>query len=151
MKTLRDLLQWTLVTALGLSLVSCGEPLDVKGKVQEHPSQSKSGKPLLEGIKPLGSINLVNESGLPVKVLYYNLQSDFALVVYRLAEQFPTSKGWKHNKADDMAVFTSNNPNPEVKWQRIAVFKGRLDEKYKIIPKTDDEWVNVAVYRVMNQ
>lgn len=136
--------------SLGLIVngLSCRAPLTVEGKSPQRVSQDSS-RPILQGVRPVGSAALTSDNGLPVKVLYYNLRAELPLVAHKLSQQFPQHKGWRHSLTDELAVFSCNNPTSDVKWQRIAVFKGQLDKQLQLVPNSDNGWVNVVVYRVM--
>lgn len=96
----------------------------------------------------VGTANLETDKGQPVTVDYYNLQGSLKAIAYKLAKERPKDQGWKQDGSDDYAVFTSSKRTGDVMWQRIAVFRGKLDRKFKAVPGTEKTWLNVVVYRV---
>ncbi|MFY9234498.1 MAG: hypothetical protein WAO58_08565 [Fimbriimonadaceae bacterium] len=103
---------------------------------------------LLSKATRVGSANLETAQGQPVTVDYYNLQGNLKAVAYKLAQERPKTKGWKQSGSDEFAVFTSSKRTGDIMWQRIAVFRGKLDKTFQVVPKTEKAWLNVIVYRV---
>jgi hypothetical protein len=105
---------------------------------------------MLANLKPVKTTQLTSDSGLPVEVGYFNVEGHLKAISYRLALEYPKTKGWKHTNSDEMAVFTCSNPDPQVKWQRIALFKGRVDKDLKQQAGSAGAWTTAIVYRVKN-
>lgn len=115
---------------------------------QPPAPQSEGQKGVLQGVKPVAAIRLTAESGLPMQAFYYNLPQAFKGVTYRLGIEFPSARGWKQSLSNEMTILTASNISPDVKWQRIAVFKGRLDKNLRPVPGSEKDWTHVVVYRV---
>lgn len=111
------------------------------GQVRVH-------RTVLSDAKHLLTTRLLSDAGLPVTVDYYNVRGGLKAITQRLAQEYPSAEGWKRSPRTDMAVFTNARKVADVKWQRVAAFKGKLDRALRIMPKTEGTWVNVVVYRV---
>src|SRR5688572_25961481 len=122
---LRFWINLLLVGLMAAGLSGCSESL---------ASQAAAPKTTLAALSKataVGQTQLVSDSGLPAQAEYYNVKADLRTVTNRVAVELTTAKGWRQSKGSDMAVFTRADAKGQVKWQRVAIFPGKLDSTLK--------------------
>lgn len=111
-------------------------------------AQVKVHRTVLSEAEHLRTSKLVSDKGYPVTVDYYNVKGELKAIAARFEKECPLEEGWKKKSAAGMAVFTNTKLRADVRWQRIAAFKGRLNRSLRVVPRSESAWVNIILYRV---